>query len=174
MSGAMVDLMLSTELYSKPFYLGFILTTFNRVYKLYPSLSDAVNAPYDTSLIPYYDGLYSADFLDNRSPNPPRNLIKNEVITAFESDMNHPFRVALRDNDSYRWTYRAPIKMYYSRGDEQVPYQNTLNCLDSLKARGITAVEAVKVSDTASHNDAVIPILFQVLDWFNGLRSDQQ
>jgi hypothetical protein len=125
-------------------------------------------------LIPLYDGVVTAKVLNDRSPNPPRNLIKDEVIAEFSTNLNHPFRVALRDNDTYRWTYRAPIKMYYSKGDEQVPYQNSLNCLDSLRARGVTQVEAVKVSDTAGHNDAVLPILFQVLEWFNGLRSDVQ
>jgi hypothetical protein len=176
MSGAMVTLMLDTALYPDPFYLPFLLVSYQRAYKLYPSVNDFIASPYDTSLIPYFDGNYNKRFLNPRTANPPIGIIKPEVVAAFTTDsVNHPFRVRLRENDNWRWVNRAPIRFIYSKGDDHVPYQNAINCRLHMIERGADPNKLIldQVSETEDHNGAAQLSVLSMVNYFNSLRTDQ-
>ena len=50
--------------------------------------------------------------------------MKPEEIQNFESDQNHPIRVALQHNDLWDWKRESPVYIFHGLGDELVPYEN--------------------------------------------------
>jgi hypothetical protein len=174
MSGAMVDLMLSRSIYPDPFYLPFILLSYNNAYKLYNRPSDFMIAPYDTSLVPYFFQNYDFVLLNNRSSNPPIDMIKPSVIRDFTINNDHPLRKRLRENDCWRWSTQTPIKLIYSKGDDRIPFQNAINCQAFMTALGSTNVTLLKVSDTQSHTEAAQGSIFNMILFFDTIRTDER
>lgn len=169
MSGAMVDVMLSDEPYSVPFYLPYVLLSLQDKYMPYDGPSDFLETPWDVILPPLFDGTYSGGFLNDTIPNIPKQVIKADVLAAFASDPNHIIRELLEQNDTYRFIPQAPLRMYYCTEDEQVTYQNTLNALDWFEANGATNVSAENRGEW-SHNDCVLPSLLYAKVWFDSLK----
>ncbi|GAA5033368.1 hypothetical protein GCM10011506_25510 [Marivirga lumbricoides] len=127
-----------------PLYLYlWVMDTYDKVY-LQRGLAYYLNAPYAQEVI---NGGYFA--ISNTSPQ--------EVFTEeFIAEINDPesdFNVALADNDIYDWKANAPIKLYHSLEDNLVPYFNSKDAFDAMKARGSTEV----LLETYTYNSSVEP-----------------
>ncbi|PSR04482.1 MAG: hypothetical protein BRD50_03500, partial [Bacteroidetes bacterium SW_11_45_7] len=87
------------------------------------------------------------------------------VIQNFKNNNNHPLRVALRDNDTWRnWTPQAPIRLYFCTNDDQVKYTNSILAYDSLKAKGATIDTANK--GNKGHGQCINPSVQDAFLWF--------
>jgi len=169
MSGAMVDVMLSDEPYSVPFYLPYVLLSLQDLYMPYNSYSDFLKAPWDTYLPPLFDGSVSGGFLNDTIPSIPKQIIRDDVLAAFATDPNHIIRELLEQNDTYRFIPQAPLRMYYCTADEQVTHQNSLNALAWFDANGATNV-SFEDNGENSHNDCVLPSLLEAKVWFDSMK----
>lgn len=172
MSGIMVDLMLSFTPYSNPHYLPYILLSYNDIYDIYPSPSDFMVAPYDTLLPPLFDGSVNFGSIDAVMPSVPRLILKQSVIDSFENNPNHPLRLALQENDVYNWIPQAPVRMYYTKADEQVPWQNTAVTYASFQQLGVQDFDSIEISTTLSHPAAAPLCIINAKYWFDEQKHD--
>jgi len=175
MSGSQTETILSGDPYSNPGYIVYALSSYQLAYgDIYSSYSEVLQSPYDGIVVPYFDGnntTYSMGNLNPLLPNVITDLMTPEYYAAFESDLNHPFRVALADNDNYDWTPERSIRMFYCTMDEQVAYGNTLVAAETMAGNGATDVTAVELGPL-DHGDCFLPAMLGVVNIFNSVRTE--
>src|SRR5262249_58496813 len=75
------------------------------------------------------------DVLAGLAPNP-RALLRSSYYAAVTTDPQNPLRVRLRQNAVDQWRPHAPLLVYHSPDDEEVPYEDALVSVDRLRSRG--------------------------------------
>jgi len=169
-SGYQADLITSDNPYPAPYYLPYILFTYNKIYNLYPSESNFLKSPYDVQLPPLYLGNNGAGEVDNIMPSVIKNILQDSVITAFDYYPNHPFRQKLQLNDLYNWLPKAPMLITYCKGDRHVVYKNALVAYNSFRQKGKRNVVMYNGGDNLDHGDCVLPTLFRAKAWLDSVR----
>jgi pimeloyl-ACP methyl ester carboxylesterase len=166
-SGVQAEVITSSDPYPAPYYLPYVVLSYNYVYDLVDDLSEVMNEPYDVILPPLFEGNNGAGPVDAVMPEVPSLIMREDVLQAFETDPNHFFRVALRDNDLYDWVPIAPVRMGYCEADSHVSYQNSIVCRDAMVTLGATTVQAFSAGATFEHQDCAFPALLNSKNWFD-------
>ncbi len=73
------------------------------------------------------------------------------MIDSFTNNLNHPFRLALKDNDVYDWKPESQGQIVFCRMDEEVDPRNAVVLYNSFKAKGVTSYDTVCASETLPH-----------------------
>jgi hypothetical protein len=170
LSGVTANDGLSGRPMPNPFYFAILLASYQEVYHLANTLSEWLAPPYDTNLPPLLQGHSGGSDINAAMPADPIKVLKPAVLEDFRTNSNHPLRVALQDNDLYRWTPRAPMRLYHCAADQDVIFANSQVAYDSSHARGATQVELVDPMPTADHGGCVLPSLLQAKAWFDSLK----
>jgi len=167
-SGVQSQYLIDDVPYSSPAYLPYVIYSYK---EYYPDLFDTVQyifaPPYDVTLPPYFDGTHAFGNANAACAPIPNDMILPAVFEEFMTMPDHPFWVALRDNDVYDWVPQAPIRMYYCMGDEQVHYMNALVADSAFDALGAPDVEAIELSATEDHAGCVPLALLSGNSFFN-------
>lgn len=170
LSGVTTADILSGRPQPNPYYFALLLAAYQSVYHLAPGLSDLLAPPYDTTLPPLLQGNSTGDQINAAMPAVPVQILKPPFLAAFVANANHPFRLALRDNDLYRWRPRAALRLYHCAGDQDVPFANSQVALQSFQQAGATQVQLIDPQPTADHGDCAYPSLLGAKAWFDSLR----
>lgn len=144
LAGAQFDMVNSPLPYATPGYLPYLILAYQEMYgNLYDEFSDIFKAPYD-SLMPYHiiGHNYGWGTVTPLCDPVPINMIKDSVIEVINNDPNHPFRLALKDNDFLDWTPKTAMKLLFCTGDDQVSYLNGVIADSVWNANGAPQVEA--------------------------------
>lgn len=172
LSGSQTAVIISGEPYSNPGYIVYTLASYQTAYgNLYSDYSEVLQSPYDGIVVPFFDGnnySYSMGNLNPQLPQVVSELMTPDFLTAFETDLNHPFRLDLQDNDVYDWTPQRPIRMYYCSNDEQVNYQNSLTAAATMQANGAASVNAILLGPL-DHSNCFLPAMLGAVTWFNAI-----
>jgi hypothetical protein len=104
-------------------------------------------------------------------PRTPRDLLVPAFLGKISLDTNDLFWQALKDNDTYDWVPKAPVRLYYGGADIDVPPQNALTAQGIMRARGATTVSAVNVGATLTHGTAVLPATIAAKRFLDSLRA---
>jgi hypothetical protein len=96
----------------------------------------------------------------------PRAMFQDSVLSNIEAQPNHPFNIALRDNNTYQWAPQAPTRIFYCMADDQVPFMNSVVALDTMEARGAALLDGADVDSDADHGECFTPALTQTLFFF--------
>ncbi|HLP50350.1 MAG TPA: T9SS type A sorting domain-containing protein [Chitinophagales bacterium] len=151
LSGVMVDVMLSDSDYAVPGYLPYLVFSWNQRYNFYSSPSEYLRSPYDVTLPPLFDGTHGMGEINAAMPSVPKLIFKQEMIDSFTNNLNHPFRLALKDNDVYDWKPECPVQIVFCRADEEVNPRNAVVLYDSFKDKGATNFDTICASETLPH-----------------------
>ncbi len=175
-SGVMRDLILTDKVYFYPAYLPNTILSYQTVYgNLYNQLSEVFKEPYATKINQYYTGVIDLDQLNtqlinllvaNEGASRPLKMLQPAMVQAVETDPDHPFNIALRDNDVYAWAPKAPTRIFYCTADDQVPYQNSIVARDTMTALGAANLLAQDVNATADHGTCFTPAMTSTLFFF--------
>ena len=170
LSGVTADDLLSGRLMPNPYYLLYLLAAYQEVYRLTNTLSEFLAPPYDVTLPPLMNGATPSGVVNNAMPADARLVLKPDVLAAFQTQPQHPLRVALRDNDLYEWTPAAPTRLYHCRSDRDVIITNSEVAYASFHSRGATHVQLIDPDPAADHGGCVVPAFLLAKDWFESLR----
>jgi alpha/beta superfamily hydrolase len=170
LSGVTADDFLAGHPEPNPYYFAYLLASFVQVYQLAPSLAALLTPPYDTTVPPLFDGQHTGDQINAAMPAVPIQVLKPEVLAAFQNDPRHPLRMALRDNDLYRWAPKAPTRLYQCSGDLDVPPANAHVAVSNFVAMGATQVQFNDPKPGADHGDCALPALLAAKTWFDSLK----
>lgn len=170
LSGVTATDVLSGRSQPNPYYFAYLLASYQSVYHFAPTLADLLAPPYNTTLPPLLQGNSSGATINAAMPADPALILKPEILTALRTNMNHPLRVALRDNDVYAWRPRAPMRLYHCAGDQDVIIANSQVALTSFQNRGATQVQLIDPQPSAGHGDCAMPAMLQGKAWFDTLR----
>ena len=174
--GAQTDMLLSGDPYASPFYLPYIMFAFNSIYDMYPSTTDFLKEPWATTLPPLFNGLYSAWEINPSVPASPIEIVRDDVLDDFINNPENPFRKALEDNTQLAIAPKAPTRMYYCTGDDQVLYRSAINARAAYLDLGVDvpAINGETLTGGAplDHAGCVEPSLISAQIWFNSLREN--
>ena len=170
LSGTTADDFLSGRSLPSPYYFAYLLAAYQEVYQFTGSLTNWLAAPYDRTLPPLLNGNSSGSQIDAAMPADVSQIFKPEVLAEFLANPNHPLRLALRDNDLYDWTPRAPLRLYHCGGDQDVLFANSQIAWNHFQNLGATQVELINPLPAGDHGDCVMPSLLLAKTWFDGLK----
>jgi pimeloyl-ACP methyl ester carboxylesterase len=170
LSGVTADDLLSGRPMPNAYYLLYLLGAYQEVYQVAGSLAELLAAPYDVTLPPLLNGYATGAQINAAMPEDARQILKPEILHEIQSRPDHPFRIALRDNDLTNWMPVSPTRLYHCAADQDVIFANSEIALMHFHARGATHVELIDPDSTADHGDCVLPSFLLVKDWFESLR----
>jgi len=170
LSGVTTSNLLSGALPPNRYYFLYLLAAYQSVYHFAPSLSDLLVAPYNTTLPPLLAGNSTGDQLNLALPPDPNAILKPQYLADFRANPRHPLRLALADNDLYRWRPRAPLRLYHCAADQDVIFANSQVAFASFQSRGATQVVLIDPLPTADHAGCSEPSLSLAKIWFDSLR----
>jgi acetyl esterase/lipase len=173
LAGAQVDLLLSDAEYSQPFYLPYVLFSYNMVYNMYPEGQASYLKPEYVNVL--YDALVSnstPDFLNSLMPKVPKRIILDSQVQAFiDNPKTHPLRLALEANDLKSFTPRSPMLVLYCEGDDEVPYQHAINATNAWRQQGAPNLLSESMGANNNHADCVLPSLRRAFRWIKELEA---
>lgn len=156
--------------YSHPGYLPFLLYSYQEVYRLLPDSTAYFKAPYDTLLIPFFDGEHELRELSAVMPPIPADVLREELLAAYRSDPHNGLRAALQANTLIHWAPEAPMLLCYCKADEQVDYRNALVARDTMEALGSDAVHLRHVGRRFGHGICGLYAAIYAKMWFDSFR----
>lgn len=168
LSGTMAEDFQKPDPMSDLGYFVYIMTAYQHVYRLIASdsVDEFLLPPYNETLPPLLDGMHSTDEIDAVLPERVDQLMRPEYLMSLSTDPNHPFMVALRDNDTCRgWAPKAPMRLWHCSGDHDVPYQNSLVAVEEFRKMGVN-VPLTDPVPGGDHGDGALPSLIQAFQWF--------
>jgi pimeloyl-ACP methyl ester carboxylesterase len=167
LSGVMVDDFLSERPQPNPYYFAYMVAAYQAVYHVAPSLEAMLVAPYKTNLPPLLDGRSSAGAINAVMPAAPVKIFDPVFLADFRKNPDNPLRLALQDNDLWRWTPVAPMRVYHCQADQDVPFANAQAAIDSFHSRGATSnVELIVPLPDGNHATCLFPSLLEGMAWF--------
>jgi len=101
-------------------------------------------------------------------PRAPREMFQADFLRGFDKGRPSWFRDALLANETYRWSPRAPVRLYYSHGDVDVPPRDAIESGGAMRARGGN-VTLEPVEGELGHVPAILRALPRARDWFLSL-----
>ena len=170
LSGVTTTNFLSGATQPNPYYFLYLLAAYEDVYHLAPSLAAMLASPYDTNLPAMLRSNLSSAQINAAMPGDPVQILKPDVLAALRNNPRHPLRLALQENDLYRWIPRAPMRLYHCQADQDVPIANSEVALTSFQAQGDDHVQLIDPISTADHNGCSQPSLLLAKAWFDSLR----
>jgi hypothetical protein len=144
------------EYASSVLYTLYLGESMRRVYQLGDAPSALFAPPHDAAAAAVVEGTLSAA---QRSALPPRpqGVLQPAALQALLADRDHPLWRALRDNNAFDWTPRAPLRLYYGGADRDVPPQNSVTAETRMRANGARNVAAVNLGAALDHAGAILP-----------------
>ena len=103
-------------------------------------------------------------------PTDPIQILQPALLAALRNNPRHPIRLALEENDVYRWKPVCPLRMYECSGDMDVDPANAQVALASFQALGAAQVQLIDPLPGADHTTCAEPSLLAAKSWFDSLR----
>jgi hypothetical protein len=122
-----------------PLYVSYILLAYDDVYDVYGQTSDVFRKPYALTVSNLFDMQHFFDDVLAGLPPNSRALLTSSYYARVTANPQNPLRVSLRQNAVDQWKPRAPLRVYHSPDDEEVPYEDALVSVDRLRSRGADA-----------------------------------
>jgi hypothetical protein len=147
-----------------------LFASYQEIYgNLYNDLSDYYYPPYDSIINDFFEKDCTTN-LNSVIPGEVYKFMRKSVWEDVKKDKKHPILQALTKNNLYNWKPVAPLKMFHSKADKMIPFQNSTFTLNEMRKLGAKNVSVEEVSETLGHNEAMPITMKKVLEWFNSLK----
>jgi pimeloyl-ACP methyl ester carboxylesterase len=176
LSSAQFDHMFNADsTYEGTVFLPLAFASFQYIYgNLYSDHSQYYDSPYDSIFASWEStGIYYPNNAYYPLPANYYAFMQDSVVDNFMSNINHPFRRALRDNDLDNWDPQKPVRMLYGGKDLIVPPSNATVTNDKMNTLGAPNVEAIEINASYNHSTCHHPAHFYTLQWFDSLAVKQ-
>ena len=147
MSGAQSEMLESGIPYPNPGYLPYVLFAYNNIYSLYDDINDVLQFPYSQYLFGMYSGQYSMYEINQALPSIPIEIFEPDYYQDYLDDENHPFKLALMDNDVYDFIPQYPMRILHCSGDDNVTYENAVIAYNAFLDGGAENVSLIDGGD---------------------------
>ncbi len=150
-----------------PLYVSYILLAYDDLYDVYGQESDVFRQPYASTVGDLFDMQHFFDDVVAALAATPRLLLKPSYYADVTSNPQNPVRIRLRQNAVDNWRPYAPLRVYHSPDDEEVPYGEALVSVGHLRDRG--AQVSVRPLPGFDHVNSWIQAMPRAVTWFRSL-----
>jgi hypothetical protein len=150
----------------------YLVASFQEVYHLAHGMDQVLVSPFDT----IGERMVMRGMTDAEAQRIPvtqfsRDVMQPQLIQSILNDPASPIVQAMHDNETYDWTPRTPLRMYYGSADVVVNPMNTLLALERMRARGAMDVDAIELvglkGEALTHGTAQWPAYIAARRWFD-------
>ncbi len=143
-----------------------VLSTYNWVYGL--------NRPYSDFVVEPYDAIWeqAAPVIDDDAafPQNPQELFQPAFLAGIQEGTDTALLNTFTDNDVHDWAPQAPIRLYHGTADDFVPYFNSQDAYEAMRANGATQVELMPI-EGGDHFTSITTFTLGVFSYFNTLKA---
>ncbi len=150
-----------------PLYVLYILLAYDDIYNVYGRRTDVFRQPYASTVGELFDMQHFFDDVLAGLPSNVPALLKPSYRANLTSDPQNPLRVRLRQNAVDEWRPYAPLRVYHSPDDEEVPYEFALESVERLRSLG--ADVTVRTVPGFDHVNSWIQAMPRAVNWFRSL-----
>jgi len=159
---------LTSETLTRPLYATYLLLAFDDIYDVHASTASVFRPHYARIVDDLFDMRHFFDDIVSELPPPGWKILTPSYLEQLTTDHNERMRVRLRENAVDRWSPRAPVRVYHSRDDEEVPYDDALVSVDRLRRSGATIT--VRSFSGLDHANSWIQAMPRAIQWFRTLQ----
>jgi predicted esterase len=150
-----------------PLYVSYIMLAYDDIYDIYRRKSEVFQSPYAMTVSDLFDMQHYFDDVVAGLPADSRRLLTPSFFATVTADSHHPLRLRLRQNAVDQWTPHSPIRIYHSRDDEEVPYEQAIASAERLSTHG--ADVTVRTLSKFDHVNSWIQAMPRAARWFRSL-----
>ena len=149
-----------------PLYASYLMLAYDDVYDVFDSTNQVWRQPYASTVAGLFDMQhFFDDVLAGLGPTS-RQTFKPSFFARVTTDAQQSMRVRLRENAVDNWAPYAPIRVFQSHDDEEVPFEMMQPSVDRLRRHG--ADVSVRIA-SGDHVTSWILSLPRALNWFRSL-----
>ena len=170
MAEVTLDLLALDDTFANPAVLPYTLLAYDEVYDIYDDPADVFRGDYVELINNLFTGAFDLEQINLRLPKIPFQMLEPAYLEAIRTDTQHPFRVALTENDLLNFTPQLPTRLYHCQGDEVVDYENSKTALAYFQEKGAPSVELITPDNIPGfeldHISCAFLSIILVRDWF--------
>ena len=130
-------------------------------------MNSVLTDPYAELVPTLFDGEHDEWVVVQKLPNQPRTMFREEFLEAYDNKKDVWFLTALAENEVFRWAPRAPVRLYYSEGDQTVSPREPKKAADEFAKRGCDAT-LVSVGEY-DHGGTALHAIPEIRNWFDDI-----
>ena len=150
-----------------PLYASYILLAYDDVHDVYERTADVFRHPFASTVGGLFDMRHFFDDVLAGLPESSHALLTHRYYDDVTTNRWNELRVRLRENAVDRWPAHAPLRIYHSPDDEEVPFEDALVSVDRLRRRG--ADVTVRALPGFDHVNSWVQAMPRAVDWFRTL-----
>jgi fermentation-respiration switch protein FrsA (DUF1100 family) len=150
-----------------PLYVSYILLAYDDIYNIYGQTSAVFRQPYASTVSGLFDMQHFFDDVLAELPPNSRTLLTPSYYADVTANRQNLLRVRLRQNTVDQWKPHAPLRVYHSPDDEEIPYEDALASVNRLRSRG--AKVTVKRLPGLDHVNSWVQAMPRAVTWFRSL-----
>ncbi|MHC2990730.1 hypothetical protein OB13_03735 [Pontibacter sp. HJ8] len=150
--------------YSYPAYLAYVLQSYNTSYNWNRPFTDFYQEPYAPRLAGLLNGGHSGGSINRQIPTKPEELFTAKFLADLKGNGEQALKQALQENSFNDWVPQSPTRLYHGTADVIVPYANSEQTYQRMKAAGAPDLTLVPIPD-GTHESSFIPMLKDLVPW---------
>ncbi|MCC7375558.1 MAG: alpha/beta fold hydrolase [Verrucomicrobiales bacterium] len=172
LGGVGVETVINDPNYPGPWVIPVLVASYLPIYGFGETLEEVLGEPYRKTLPRLLDGSHNRGELAQATPSDSFAILRPDFQADFRTNAANPFRQALRENNTYAWSPKAPVKMFHCRGDRDVDFANAEIAQASFVEQGACCTSVVDpgAPERLDHPGCYLPSLKGTLEWFESLR----
>jgi len=160
------------QVYPQPYILPYLIKAFNDVYSFYEDPIEVFTSEVASRVIPRINGRSTGESINDLLPSQiPRDFLQPAFLDQLQNNPEHPFRVALRQNDVYDWKPSASLRMYHCDADETVPKTLSEKALDIFFDNGSSSAELIDPIPVLNHAECDAISFTSAMTWIENERN---
>ena len=147
-----------------PLYASYIMLAYDDIYDIDDDIAGVFRKKYARTVENLFDMQhYFDDVMAALAPHV-HALLEPSYEAQILTDPQQALRVRLRENAVDRWTPEAPLRVYHSEDDEEVPYEGALVSVERLRRSG--AAVGLETMTRFDHVNSWIQAMPRAVGWF--------
>lgn len=157
--------------YDDPYYLAYIIRSYQITYEFPTALADFFKEPYASRIPGLFDGQKDAGEINAMLTNTMGDLIQQKILSAIDTDPSYAYLVsAFNQNTLLDWTPDKKVYLYHGKDDSTVPFVNSEDTYQTLLANGTSPDVITLIPLEGTHGSAVTPYLLDFIPKLWALR----
>jgi pimeloyl-ACP methyl ester carboxylesterase len=157
------------SIYTSPNFLGYVLHSYNTTLNWNRALNTMFQSPFDARIPILYNGNYSNGFINSALDTNLNRLFVPSFFQQLKDSTDSQVINAFADNSVHDYIPETPLRLYHATTDEVIPVATSREVFQVMNSGGGN-VEYIEIPGDYTHATAVIPMMINVILWFEGLK----
>jgi len=158
-------------IYPMPYFLAYLLNSYDIMDAFSNPLSDFIQAPYAAKIPGLFDGKHSGGAINSELTTQMATFITPEYRAGYATDAKYAgVRSAFLSNSITAWKAKTPMKLFHGEKDDLIPSGISSKMLADFKTAGLTDSQIqLAIIPNVDHTTGVYPTGMQTILWFISL-----